>query len=265
MSAPLSAPTRATCATTSGSVGSLMFSPLGYIMAMNGTWYSSHLSATIPSCSSISGSSLEPMLTWMEIASAPSLRPSRTEEFNILRLGARLRFVLAETCMIIPIGTGFLRDLIIPLCTRKAVAPPFATLTIISSGFSSPTTGPTVKEWSIGMQSILPFLVILLSLTCFPKTNALYLLQVSFPLHKLGREDRRAGGSPDCVVRQQGELQRPGIYPVPDPPDHDAHAWDAPCHPVEARLRPVVLLPDNYRLVRRGGELERLRLPPKPT
>ena len=159
-----------------------MFSPRGYIIAMNGTWYSSHWSATIPSCSSISGSSLEPMLTWTEIGVGPQPQAlERPRSMSILRFGARLRLVLAETCIIIPIGTGFLRDLIIPLWTRNAVAPPFATLTIISSGFSSPAIGPIVKEWSIGMQSILPFFVILPSLTCFPKTKRFHLLPGTLP------------------------------------------------------------------------------------
>ncbi len=40
-----------------------------------------------------------------------------------------------------------------------------------SSGFSSPATGPSVNEWSMGMHSILPPSVILPSLTCFPKTK----------------------------------------------------------------------------------------------
>ena len=114
----------------------------------------------------------------------------------------------------------------------------------------------------MGMQSILPCFVILASLTCFPKTNLklTLVLQVSFPLHQLRCEDCRPRRPPDCVVREQRELERLAVYPVPHPPDHDAHAGDAPRHPVEARLRPVVLLPDYDRLVRGGGELEPLRL-----
>ena len=58
--------------------------------------------------------------------------------------------------MIIPMSAGLESDLMIPFCTRKAVAPPLAIWLIVSSVSSRPGIGPTASEWSIGMQSILP-------------------------------------------------------------------------------------------------------------
>ena len=79
--------------------------------------------------------------------------------------------VLAESCMIIPIGTGLLSDFMMPFWTRNDVAPPLAIWPIISSVFSSPGIGPMASEWSMGMQSIRPFFVTRASLTCLPVTN----------------------------------------------------------------------------------------------
>ena len=123
MSAPASAPTLAACATISGSWGFLTFSPRGYIIATSGTLHSSHLSDTIPSFCSISGSSFAPMLMCSDTASAPSLIAPSTLPISIFLFGAGPSDVLPEKCAIRPMSGDLGMVLIIPLLTSTHVSP----------------------------------------------------------------------------------------------------------------------------------------------
>ncbi len=66
------------------------------------------------------------MLTWIEMASTPSLTLWGTPAIRTFLFGAIPSVVLAESWMIIPMGTGFLSDFMMPFWARNAVAPPRA-------------------------------------------------------------------------------------------------------------------------------------------
>src|SRR5579884_317420 len=134
------------------------------------------------------------MFTCIDNASAPILTASSIPDTKTFLFGNIPTEVLAETCSIRPIPSLLERDFKTPLCARKQVAPPEATCFRSLCGSSRPLIGPTVKEWSTGTHSILPFLVILL-------------------MHQFCTQYSGTCCTSDCVMRKQSQLQRIIIDP----------------------------------------------------
>jgi hypothetical protein len=127
-----------------------------------------------PKSSSISFSYSLPMLTWMDTASAPILSASSTVVTRIFWSVRLLNLVLAERCTIKPMSRPKDRWLygMMPLCSTTAVAPPWATLSMVDLMSTSPSMGPMVMPWAMGTMTArpVPRSIIRSILTLLPST-----------------------------------------------------------------------------------------------
>ena len=149
MSAPSSAPSLAACATTSTLCSLWIFGPRGYIIASSGMPWMSHLSATLPSFSSILSSSGAPTFMCTETASAPMRMASCTVHTWTLLFALGVRFDMADKCTISPALSSSTR-LAMPLFSTMASTPPFRSWSIMFWGLVMPLIGPMLTPWSMG-------------------------------------------------------------------------------------------------------------------
>src|SRR6266849_3115621 len=154
---------------------------------------------------------------------APRRRASLTVESCVVQLGSRVSRVAPERWSRRPIpwvSTVFA----IPAWTSTALAPPLATLPIVSLMSASPSIGPTDTPWSIGIITVFPSCRnIRLNLRVFPVYIFLGSPYDLLCEEKFGVEDGASSPAADEVVAEGHVLDTVQRWVSSDPPDRYSH------------------------------------------